>query len=87
MREVNDGIRLTADELYEKYPNQWLGLVDVQYNRDGSRASGVKSGIVKYCEMTSGEAYTVFADKIVESRFCTKKFDYEIFSGVASIQL
>lgn len=45
--------RLTWEQMQEKYPDQWLGLIDVEYkNNDGAT---VKSGVVKYVNKKKGE--------------------------------
>ncbi|MBO4373861.1 MAG: hypothetical protein J5829_02030 [Lachnospiraceae bacterium] len=43
--------RLTWKEIQEKYPDQWIGLVGVEWKND----SNVASAIVKYIGKTSGE--------------------------------
>ena len=43
--------RLTWKEIQEKYPDQWIGLVAVEWKND----SNVASAVVKYIDKTSGE--------------------------------
>ena len=50
-RLISMNERLTWDEIVEKYPDQWVGLVDVDWE-DGAN---VRSAIVKYTDKTSGE--------------------------------
>ena len=38
--------RLTWEEIAQKYPDQWVGLCDVEHEPDNS--STIKSAIVKY---------------------------------------
>lgn len=45
------GERLTWDEIAEKYPDQWVGLVDVDWKDDAN----VRSAVVKYIGMSVGE--------------------------------
>lgn len=47
MKGKNDVIqeRLTWKQMQEKYPNQWLGLVDVKYKNDDGAT--VESAVVK----------------------------------------
>ena len=45
--------RLTWKQIQEKYPDQWVGLVDVQY-RDNDGIS-VESAVVKYTDKTKSE--------------------------------
>jgi len=45
--------RLTWKEIQEKYPNQWVGLVDVEFEPDND--STIKSAIVKYTNKPKNE--------------------------------
>lgn len=47
------GERLTWEEIEKKYPDQWVGLVDVEYEPDNDAT--VKSAIVKYTDKTMDE--------------------------------
>ncbi len=40
--------RLTWEEIQEKYPDQWVGMVDVKYMDDDGVS--VESGVVKYVD-------------------------------------
>lgn len=45
--------RLTWEQIQEQYPDQWVGLSDVQYvNNDGA---SVESAVVKYADKTKSE--------------------------------
>ncbi|MFG6366867.1 MAG: hypothetical protein K1W16_00305 [Lachnospiraceae bacterium] len=45
--------RLTWEQIQEQYPDQWVGLSDVQYmDNDGI---SVESAIVKYADKTKSE--------------------------------
>lgn len=45
--------RLTWEQIQEKYPDRWVGLVDMKYvNDDGI---SVESAIVKYTDKSKGE--------------------------------
>ena len=45
--------RLTWEQIQKKYPDQWVGLVDVRYrNNDGI---SVESAVVKYKDKTKSE--------------------------------
>lgn len=45
--------RLTWQQIQEKYPDQWVGLIDVKYlENDGI---SVESAVVKYTDKTKGE--------------------------------
>lgn len=43
--------RLTWDEIQEKYPDQWVGLVDIKWKND----SNIESAIVKYIDKSKDE--------------------------------
>lgn len=45
--------RMTWEQIQKKYPNQWVGLIDVQYQNDDGIS--VESGIVKYTDKTKSE--------------------------------
>lgn len=45
--------RLTWEQIQEQYPDQWVGLTDVQYmDNDGI---SVESAVVKYTDKTKSE--------------------------------
>lgn len=44
-------MRMTMDEIAQKYPDQWVGLVDVEWED----ASNVKTAVVKYTGLSVGE--------------------------------
>lgn len=46
-------VRLTWEQIQEKYPNQWVGLIDVKYMDDDGIS--VESAVVKYTDKTKGE--------------------------------
>lgn len=45
--------RMTWEQIQKKYPNQWVGLVDVQYQNDDGIS--VETAIVKYTDKTKSE--------------------------------
>lgn len=45
--------RMTWREIKEKYPDQWVGLVDVEFEEDNK--STIKTAIVKYTDKTADE--------------------------------
>ncbi len=45
--------RMTWKEITKKYPNQWLGLTSVQYNK--KYGGYVDSAIIKYADKTINE--------------------------------
>lgn len=49
--------RMTWEEIEKKYPEQWVGLTDVEWN---GHAPNVRSAIVKY----AGESYDIWKRKL-----------------------
>ena len=45
--------RLTWKEIQEKYPDQWVGLAEVEYEPDNDAT--IKSAIVKYTDKSKNE--------------------------------
>ena len=45
--------KLTWEEIKEKYPDQWVGLVDVEYEEDNDAT--IKSAVVKYTDKSKDE--------------------------------
>ena len=45
--------RLTWEEIQEKYPDQWVGLVEVEYEPDNDAT--IKTAIVKYTDKSKNE--------------------------------
>ena len=45
--------RMTWEEIQEKYPDQWVGLSDVEYEPDNNAT--IKSAIVKFTDKTKDE--------------------------------
>lgn len=43
--------RMTMNEIITKYPDQWVGLVDVEWEDE----SNVKTAVVKYTGLSVGE--------------------------------
>ena len=43
--------RLTWDEIAKKYPDQWIGLTDIEWE-DGAN---IKSAVVSYTDMSSAD--------------------------------
>lgn len=61
--------RLTWEQIQEKYPDRWVGLVDVKYvNDDGV---SVESAIVKYTDKSKDELTIMALDGKVVSRYTT----------------
>lgn len=45
--------RLTWKEIQEKYPDQWVGLIDVEYELDNDAT--IQSAVVKYTDKDKNE--------------------------------
>lgn len=45
--------RMTWDEIKEKYPDQWVGLTDVEF--DSEFGADIKSAVVEYTDKTANE--------------------------------
>lgn len=45
--------RLTWEQIQEKYPDQWVGLTEVEYEPDNDAT--IKSAIVKYTNKSKSE--------------------------------
>ncbi|MDE6968965.1 MAG: hypothetical protein K2P69_04225 [Eubacterium sp.] len=45
--------RLTWEEIQERYPDQWVGLEEVEYEPDNDAT--IKSAIVKYTDRSKNE--------------------------------
>lgn len=59
--------RLTWNEIVKKYPNQWVGLTDVERN-----GASVRSAVVKYTDKTGNELVgTQIKDKSIYGTYTT----------------
>lgn len=58
--------RLTWKQIQEKYPDQWVGLVDVKYIDDDGIS--VESAVVKYADKTQGELTEMVLEGKIVSR-------------------
>ena len=60
--------RLTWEEIAEKYPDQWVGLVDVDWEDEAN----VRSAIVRYTDKSCGElARMQIKDRSLYSTYTT----------------
>lgn len=58
--------RLTWEQIQKKYPDQWVGLTDVQYkNNDGV---SVESAVVKYADKTKSQLTKLVLEGEIISR-------------------
>ncbi len=58
--------RLTWEQIQKKYPDQWVGLTDVQYRNDDGVS--VESAVVKYSDKTKSELTKLVLDGEIISR-------------------
>jgi len=61
--------RMTWDEIQKKYPDQWVGLVDVEWCSDNSAT--VKTAIVKYIDKSKDELTMMMLHGEVDARYTT----------------
>ena len=66
--------KLTWEEIVEQYPNQWVGLVDVEYKTSHPTCPNVKLARVKYSDLT--------ADELVEKQLIEREDIYSINTGL-----
>jgi len=70
--------RMTWGEIQEKFPDQWVGLVDVEYEADND--STIKSAIVRYVNMSKDELtlMQIQTDGRVLGRYTTPDNKYQL---------
>lgn len=61
--------RMTWEEIQDKYPNKWVGLVDVKYMDDDGIS--VESAVIKYLDKNKGELTRMALRGEIVSRFTT----------------
>lgn len=61
--------RLTWEQIQEKYPNQWVGLIDVKYMSDDGIS--IESAIVKYSDLSRTELMKRMLSGEIVSRYTT----------------
>ena len=73
--------RMTWDEIKEAYPDQWVGLTDVEYvNNDGI---SIQSAVVKYIDKSKGELTRRMLDGEIISRYTTPDNKFQL--GMAGV--
>ncbi len=60
--------RMTNHEIQENYPNQWVGLIDVEFESD---AVTVKSAVVKITGKTASELGAMTLNKEIQMPYYT----------------
>lgn len=61
--------RMTWEEIQEKYPDQWVGLVDVKYVDDDGIS--VESAVVKYTDKPKSDLTRLALKGEIISRYTT----------------
>lgn len=61
--------RLTWEEIQEKYPDQWVGLVKVEYEPDNK--ASIKSAVVRYTDKPKAELTRMMLNGEIISRYTT----------------
>lgn len=68
--------RLTWNEIQEQYPDQWIGLADVEYeDNDGVT---IKSAIVKYTDKTKSDLTRMMLQGKIVSRYTTPDHVFQL---------
>lgn len=68
--------RMTWEEIKDKYPDQWVGLTDVEYiENDGI---SIESAVVKYTDKPKGELTRRMLDGEIESVYTTPDHKFQL---------
>ena len=68
--------RMTWNEIQQAYPDQWVGLADVEYlNDDGV---SIESAVVKYTDKTKSEFTRMMLDGEIISRYTTPDHAFQL---------
>lgn len=76
-----DDVRMTWTEIQMKYPDQWVGLVDVKYHNDDGIS--IESGIVKYVGRPKGELTRKMLEGEIDAVYTTP--DHALQMGMVGI--
>ena len=74
--------RLTWEEIQNMYPDQWVGLVEVEYEPDNQ--ASIKSAVVRYIDKSKGELTRMMLNGEIISRYTTP--DHVFQMGVIGVQ-
>lgn len=61
--------RMTWEEIQNKYPDQWGGLVDVEWCPDNTAT--VKSAVIKYTDKSKDELTAMMLRGEIDARYTT----------------
>ncbi len=74
--------RMTWKEIQEKYPDRWVGLIEVEYiNNDGV---SVESAVVKYTDKSKSELTKLAIKGEIISRYTTPDSIFQL--GMVEVQ-
>lgn len=74
--------RMTWEQIKEKYPNQWVGLVEVEYvDNDGI---SVESAVVKYTDKSKSDLTRLVLEGKIISRYTTPDNIFQM--GMVGVQ-
>ena len=68
--------RMTWKEIQEKYPDQWVGLVDVKYIDDDGIS--IESAVIKYLDKTKAELTKLALQGEIVSRYTTPDHIFQL---------
>lgn len=74
--------RLTWEEIQKKYPDQWVGLVEVEYESDNQ--ASIKSAIVRYIDKSKGELTRMMLNGEIISRYTTPDHIFQM--GIMGVE-
>lgn len=66
--------RLTWQQIQEKYPDQWIGLVDVTWKNDAN----IESAVVKYVDKTKEELLMMQINNEIFSCYTTPDHVFQL---------
>lgn len=68
--------RLRWEEIQERYPDQWVGLVDVKYVDDDGIS--IESAVIKYLDKTKSELTMKALNGEIVSRYTTPDHIFQL---------
>ena len=68
MKKLNN-IRMSYEEICEKFYGNWVGLIEIERNDDFFSDKPFNYAVVTAYDMSLGEAITAFADGLFEMRY------------------
>lgn len=68
--------RMTWKEIQEKYPDRWVGLIDVNYIEDDGIS--VESAVIKYLDKSKAELTKLALQGEIVSRYTTPDHIFQL---------